>query len=223
MSVRKCQTSLPQYCYVGEPASLVARVVDAGLAVMRVGVRSVSRQARVDQLSYLKTLGRKLSMTPSRWWRRWICRGFRRRTVPPARRWRYVAPFGIRGPPVSRWPGRCSPSTRPGCRWNLVASHRDRPWAGWRSIRRHAEVIEHACAATRRAISPQQWAPSRTGWRGGAELPARRVGQVGRAHAGAADQDAAPNDDEPQVNELHLSASADGWVSDQGSAGLRAF
>jgi len=34
--------------------------VDAGSAVMRVGVRSVSRQGRVDQLSYLKTAARQI-------------------------------------------------------------------------------------------------------------------------------------------------------------------
>jgi 5-methylcytosine-specific restriction protein A len=189
--------------------------VYAGLAAMRVDVRSESRQDRIDQLSYLKTVVRQaeldmvelvasldsggdfveLGVRPVSAVADLLrCReGEARRMVAVARA---VFPTSLGGLALEpRLPATAM------------------ALAGWEIDQAHAEVIEHALrkgAAER--ISPEQWATLEEQLAGLARLyrPDELAGLAARMLE-RLDQDGPPPDeDEPQVNELHLSAAADG-------------
>src|SRR5882724_6491144 len=189
--------------------------VDAGLAVMRVGVRSVSKQARVDQLSYLKTLGRQVEHDTVALVAQMDDEGdFAEYGVRPAPA--IADMLRIREPEARRIVAVARavfPTTLAGLPLEPKLPATAMALAGWEIDQAHAEVIDHALrrdAAER--ISPEQWtaleeqlAELARDYRPDelAKLAAQLLEQL--------DQDGPPpDDDEPQVNELHLSAAAAG-------------
>src|SRR5882724_7510400 len=189
--------------------------VDAGLAVMRVGVRSASRQARVDQLSYLKTLARKVEHDTVALVAQMDDAGdFAEYGVRPAPA--IADMLRIRESEARRMVAVARavfPTTLAGLPLEPRLPATAMALAGWEIDQAHAEVIDQALrkdAAER--ISPEQWTALEEQL---AELARHyRPDELAKLAAqllDRLDQDGPPPDeDEPQVNELHLSASADG-------------
>ena len=181
--------------------------VDAGLAVMRVGVRSVSRQARADQLSYLKTLSRKVEhdrvalvaqMDDAGDFVEYGVRAASaiadmlrireseaRRVVAVARA---VFPTALGGLPVEpRLPATAM------------------ALAGWEIDQAHAEVIEKALrSGEAERISPEQWAALEEQLAGLArDYRPDELAKLAAQLLEQLDQDGPPpKDDEPQVSSV---------------------
>jgi hypothetical protein len=182
---------------------------------MRVDVRSGSRQDRVDQLLYLKTAARQLEHD----------------TVALVAQMDDAGDFvdfGVRPALAIADMLRCKesearrmvavgravfPTTLAGVALEPRLPATAMALAGWEIGQAHAEVIEHALSGEQaRRISPEQWVGLEQQL---AELARDyRPDELARLAAQLLerlDQDGPPPDeDEPQVNELHLSASADG-------------
>ncbi|HEY0574633.1 MAG TPA: DUF222 domain-containing protein [Pseudonocardia sp.] len=182
---------------------------------MRVDVRSVSSQERVDQLSYLKSVVRQVQHDMVQLVAEMDDAGdFAELGVRPALAvadlLRCKESEARRMVAVAR---SVFPTTLGGLPLEPQLPATAMALAGWEIDQAHAEVIERALrrgAAER--ISPEQWSSLE-----------EQLASLARHYrpdelAGLAaqildrlDQDGPPPDeDEPQVNELHLSASADG-------------
>ena len=182
---------------------------------MRVKVRSVSRQARVDQLLYLKIVARQVEYDTVALVAQMDDEGdFAELGVRPATA--IADQLRIRESEARRIVAVARavfPTTLGGVALEPRLPATAMALAGWEIDQAHAEVIEHALGGDQaRRISPEQWVGLEEQLAGLArDYRPDELAKLAAQLLDRLDQDGPPpNDDEPQVNELHLSASADG-------------
>ena len=189
--------------------------VNAGLAVMRVKVRMAARQARVDQLLYLKMLARQVEHDTVALVAQMDDEGdFAEYGVRPAPA--IADMLRIRESEARRIVAVARavfPTTLAGVPLEPRLPATAMALAGWEIDQAHAAVIEHALGGGQaRRISPEQWIVLEEQL---AELARDyrpdELDRLAKQLLERLDQDGPPPDEgEPQVNELHMSASADG-------------
>src|SRR5882757_5957723 len=189
--------------------------VHADLAALRVGVRSASRQDRCEQMLFLQSVVRRAEHEMAELTAQMDGNG-------------EFTELGVRAVSAIADLLRCRevearrmvavaravfPTTLGGVALEPRLPATAMALAGWEIGQAHAEVIEHALNTDQaRRISSEQWVALEEQL---AELARNyRPDELAKLAAQlleGLDQDGPPpNDDEPQVNELHLSAAADG-------------
>jgi len=182
---------------------------------MRVKVRMAARQARVDQLLYLKMLARQVEHDTVALVAQMDDEGdFAEYGVRPAPA--IADMLRIRESEARRIVAVARavfPTTLAGVPLEPRLPATAMALAGWEIDQAHAAVIEHALGGGQaRRISPEQWIVLEEQL---AELARDyrpdELDRLAKQLLERLDQDGPPPDEgEPQVNELHMSASADG-------------